>query len=83
MNEADREKLVSLAQHEGWHTLVRVYAEVRDGQYLRLAKALMQGTEISPVELAEKRGYYRGIGEMLTTPDRALKALLQNMDAVD
>lgn len=83
MNDADKELLASLAQHEGWHALIRVYTQVRDDQYLKLAKVLMSGADISPIELAEKRGYYRGIGEMLSTPDRVLNALLKNMDATE
>lgn len=83
MTDGDKELLAQLAQHEGWHTLVKVYTQVREDQYMKLAKALLNGTEISPLELAEKRGYYRALGEMLTTPGRVLDALLAKMDATD
>lgn len=81
MNDTDKALLASLAQHEGWHTLQRIYTQVRDNQYLTLAKLLLNGTDVSQLELAERRGYYRGIGEMLTTPDRVVRSLLEKMDA--
>ncbi len=83
MNAADKQLLVSLSQHEGWHLLTATFRQAHERQFLDLAKKLMRGDDVSPLELAEKRGYYMGIAEMLAGPDRALRSLLEKMNATE
>lgn len=65
---ADRELISHLAQHPAWPELAVLAREKRDKAFDRLAKDLLRGHQISDVDVAFTRGFFRGMEFLIATP---------------
>lgn len=75
MNQHERDLIAKLADQPGWAALKTSVADKREKVFHQLAIKLMAGADIPDAEVAEARGFFKGMEFLLREPAMSVKAI--------